>query len=490
MSKISRRHFLSDSAIAAAVLSTGTGMTSQLMAEEKKNTDKKTTSANDQLNVMVVGANGRGGAHINAFAKNYGCKIKYICDVDEAAGKERIDKIKKKYGYKPQFVRDLRTALEDPELDIVTVATPNHWHALAAIWAMQAGKDVYLEKPVSHNVFEGQRLIETARTHKKICQTGTQCRSMKGSIDAIKYVQDGKIGDVKLARGLCYKPRKSIGPKGIYTPPASVDYNLWVGPASMEPVTRKRFHYDWHWQYHWGNGDMGNQGPHQMDLVRWGLDVDSLSDSVISYGGRFGYVDAGDVANTQVAIHTIGDKTIVFEVRGLKTDPLLKSKIGAIFYGSEGTVITTSYTRAYAMDLDGNIIKHFSGGGDHFKNFIDAVRSRNHEDLTADVREGHLSAGLAHTGTISYRLGKPTPIAQVKKELENVGGLDNNVEALDRTISHLKKNQVDLAKTMMHMGPMLKMDPKTETFTNNDAANTQLTREYRKGFEVPAEGKV
>lgn len=488
MSNISRRNFLTDSAIAAAALSVGSGVTSSLIAKEEK--AQKATSANDRMNVMVCGTNGRGKNHIKNLANSHGCKIKYICDVDESVGQRIVKSINKKYDYKPKYVRDMREALDDPNLDIVTIATPNHWHALGAIWAMQAGKDVYLEKPVCHNVFEGQQLIETARKHKRICQTGTQCRSLKGSIDAIKYVQDGKIGDVKLARGLCYKPRRSIGPKGTYNPPASLDYNLWVGPATMQPVTRKKFHYDWHWQYHWGNGDMGNQGPHQMDLVRWGLDVDSLSDSVISYGGRFGYVDAGDVANTQVAIHTIGDKTIVFEVRGLDTDPLLKSKIGAIFYGTEGTVITTSYTSAYAMDPNGKIIKKFAGGGDHFQNFIDAVKSRKHEDLTADVREGHLSAGLAHTGTISYRLGKPVPIAQVKKELENVGGLDNNVEALDRTISHLKKNQVDLAKTMMHLGPLLKMDPKTETFTNNDAANAQLTREYRKGFEVPGKGKV
>ena len=303
MSNFSRRRFLSDSAIAAAALSIGSGVTSRVLAD-----DAKTPAANDKMSVMVCGTNGRGQSHIDAFANSHGCKLKYICDVDEEVARKRIDDIDKKYGYRPEFVPDLREGLEDPELDIVTVATPNHWHALAAIWAMQAGKDVYLEKPVCHNVTEGQRLIETARKYGKICQTGTQCRSMSGSIDAIKYVQDGNIGDVKFARGLCYKRRKSIGPKGTYEPPQSVDYNLWVGPAEMEPVTRPRFHYDWHWQYHWGNGDMGNQGPHQMDLVRWGLQVDSLSDSVISYGGRFGYVDAGDVANTQVAIHTIGDK--------------------------------------------------------------------------------------------------------------------------------------------------------------------------------------
>ncbi|MGD9128558.1 MAG: Gfo/Idh/MocA family oxidoreductase [Planctomycetia bacterium] len=482
MSKFSRRRFLSDSAIAAAVLSAGPMMATRAFAKEK--TAKK-VSANDTLNLMVCGTNGRGKWHIKEFGKKPGCKIKYICDVDEAAGNKAIKMIEKKFGYKPKFVRDMRDVLDDSDLHIVSVATPNHWHALCAIWAMQAGKDVYLEKPVSHNVMEGQSLVATAKKYGRVCQTGTQCRSLKGSIDAIKYVQDGKLGEVKFARGLCYKPRRSIGPKGIYEPPKTVDYNLWVGPAQMQKVTRPRFHYDWHWQYHWGNGDMGNQGPHQMDLVRWGLDVDSLSENVISYGGRFGYVDAGDVANTQVAIHTIGDKTIVFEVRGLDTDPFMKSKIGAIFYGTDGIVVTTAYTKAYAMDNNGKIFRRFEGGGDHVQNFIDAVRAQDPKILNAEVREGHLSAALAHTGTISYRLGQKMPITEVKKEIEKFGGHDKNVETLDRTIAHLKKNKVDLSKTQMQLGPALKMDTKTETFTNNDEANTMLTRKYREGFVVP-----
>ena len=486
MAHFSRRRFLGDSVIAATAIATGSNLVPNTTEAFANNS---AVSANDRFDVMVCGVRGRGWAHVNSFAKIHGCRIRYICDVDEAIGQRRIDEAEKNFGCRPKFVRDMREAFDDKNLDLVTIATANHWHALAGIWAMQAGKDVYLEKPVSHNIFEGQQLIKAARKYKKICQTGTQSRSLKGDIDAIQYVQSGKIGDVKLARGLCYKRRQSIGKKGIYQPPKSVDYNLWVGPAEMQPLTRPSFHYDWHWQYHWGNGDINNQGAHQMDLARWGLGIDSLSDSVISYGGRLGYTDAGDTANTQVAIHKFGDKTIVFEVRGLETDPLLQAKIGNIFYGTEGVVVLTNWGVGYAMDLNGKVVKEFNGGHEfssaHFQNFVDAVKSRNPSDLTAEIREGHLSAGLGHTATISYRLGKQASITQVKKAIEAFGGTDNNVETLDRTVAYLKKNSVDLNKTPITLGAVLAMDPQNETFRDSETANTMLTREYRKGFEVP-----
>jgi len=479
MANFTRRRFLEDSlfaAAAAAALPAGRAFASP---------EADTTSPNDKLSVMVVGLNGRGGSHIGGMLGQKGVEITYLCDPDEGVGNRRADDVEKKQGRRPKLIKDMREAFDDKSLDIVTVATPNHWHALAAIWAMQAGKDVYLEKPVSHNVTEGRRAVQTARKYKKICQTGTQCRSNPGTIDAVQHVLDGGIGEVKLARGLCYKRRGSIGPAGIFDPPKGVDYNLWQGPASERPITRRRFHYDWHWQYHWGNGDMGNQGPHQMDIARWGLGWDGLSESVISYGGRLGYEDAGDVANTQVAIHRKGDKTLVFEVQGLEAKPLRGAKIGVIFYGSKGYVVLTSYTSGAAFDLDGNLVKKFNGGGDHYANFLKAVRSRNHEDLTADILEGHLSAALAHTGTISYRLGKKVSIAKLKSALTFVKSDDDSMETLERTLVHLKDNKVDADKTKMTLGPMLKMDPKTETFADNDAANAMLTREYRKPFVVP-----
>ena len=494
MPHLTRRRFLSDSAIAAAAFATGSGSSFTSYAAEALAADNA-TSANGRLSVMVCGVRSRGWTLTGTFAKTPGCRVKYICDVDEAIGRRRVGEFEKQFGYRPAFVLDMREGLDDKDLDTVAIATPNHWHALAAIWAMQAGKDVYVEKPVSHNISEGRRLIETARQYKKICQTGTQSRSLEGTIAAVVYVQSGKIGDVKLARGLCYNRRKSIGEKEVYDPLESVDYNLWVGPAEMQPVTRSQFHYDWHWQYHWGNGDINNQGVHQMDIARWGLGIDSLSDSVISYGGRLGYVDAGDTANTQVSIHKFGDKTITFEVRGLETDPLFEAKIGDIFYGTEGIVALANWGKGFAMDRDGKVVKHFGqnvkgspyivGGNRHIQNFVDAVKSRNPGDLNAEIREGHFSAGLGHAATISYRLGKQASIGEVEKAIEAFGGDDDNAETLERNIAHLKDNGVDLNETPMTLGPVLEMDAKTETFTNNNAANAMLTRQYRENFEVP-----
>ena len=235
-------------------------------------------------------------------------------------------------------------------------------------------------------------------------------------------------------------------------------------------------------------------------LPRWGLGIDSLSDSVISYGGRLGYVDAGDTANTQVAIHKFGNKTITFEVRGLEADPLFEAKIGDIFYGTEGILALANWGQGFAMDRDGKVVKRFGqevkgspysvGTDRHIQNFVDAVRSGNPADLNAEIREGRLSAGLGHGATTSYRLGEQVPIGRVKKAIEEFGGADDNVETLERTMAHLKDNGVDLDETPMTLGPVLEMDAKTETFTNNETANAMLTREYREGFEVPGTGKV
>ena len=483
MSKTTRRRFLEDSLLAAAAVAAAPAVRSYAAD----------AGPNDKLAVAVVGVNGRGSSHLAAFADRGDTEVVIVCDADEKVGQKRCDDVERRQGRRPKFVRDMRKAFEDKSVDIVTTATPNHWHALTAIWAMQAGKDVYVEKPVSHNVQEGRRMVETARKYKKICQTGTQCRSMQGSIDAIQYVHDGKIGEVKLARGLCYKRRKSIGPKGEYDVPPEVDYDLWTGPAPMKPVTRPRFHYDWHWQRLYGNGDMGNQGPHQMDLARWGLGIDRLADSVICYGGRLGYEDAGDVGNTEVSILDFGDKTLVFEVRGLETGALRGAKIGVIFYGTEGFVVLTSYTGGAAFDKDGNVVTKFSGGGDHYDNFVKAVRSRNHEDLNADILQGHLSCALSHLGNISYYLGEPASVDKIRDTLGQLKTFENTGTTLDRTVDHLVNNEadeVDLEKTPLTLGPKLELDGKAETILNNAEASKMLTREYRAPYIVPSAGEV
>jgi predicted dehydrogenase len=480
MSKQNRRDFLENSMLAAAAAAVAAGpATSELVAAEEGS-----SSPNEKLRVAVLGVRGRGGSHISAFSRRKDTEVAVLCDPDEAVGNSRVESLKKSVKYEVKYENDLRRVMEDKSIDIVTIATPNHWHSLAAIWAIQAGKDVYCEKPVSHNVSEGRRVVEAARKHNKIVQTGTQSRSNGGMRDAIQYIKEGKLGKVYVARGLCFKPRNSIGARGNYDVPASVNYDVWLGPAPKKGLTRSRFHYDWHWQWDYGNGDLGNQGIHQMDIARWGLGVDTVGDSVLSYGGRVGYEDAGDTANSQVSIHQYGKQRLVFEVRGLKTAALRGAKVGVIFYGTEGTLVIGSYAGGVVFDKEGNMIKKFSGGGDHFGNFLTAVRSRKTSDLNADILEGHLSSALCHLGNVSYRLGESI----VGKEVEE--RLQGDAEALltfERFGRHLEDNKVMLAKTKLSFGKKLALDSKQEVFTGRgvENANAMLTREYRKGFVVP-----
>jgi len=482
MSHLSRRRFLEESMLAATAAVTA-GAAAPLLAQEQSK------SANERLSVAVVGVNGRGKSHTGAFSARQDTEVTYICDADEAVGMREVARVAERQGRAPKYVQDMRTVFDDPTVDIVTTATPNHWHSLVAIWAIQAGKDVYVEKPVSHNVSEGRRIVQAARRHKKIVQTGTQCRSMPGTIAAIEHVHAGKIRKVSVARGLCYKRRKSIGERGKYEVPSSVDYNLWLGPAQFAELTRPKLHYDWHWQWPYGNGELGNQGIHQMDICRWGLGVNRLSSAVFSYGGRFGYVDAGDTANTQVVVHDYGKSQLVFEVRGLETEALRDANVGVIFEGSDGYVVLSSYTKGAAFDLDGNMVKEFIGGGDdaHFDNFVQAVRSRDHHDLNADILQGHLSSALCHTGNISYRMGRRVSVAEAKHALRSN---PENSGTLERVCEHLADNEVDLNKTEIQFGDKLAFNPKTETFVDNTAADAHLSREYRAPFVVPSAEQV
>ncbi len=475
-----RRQFLEDSLLATAA-ALAAGPAANLLAAE----EKQSKSANEKLSVACVGVRGRGGSHLGAYSGRSDTEVTYICDVDDGVANSRADGVEKRQGRRPKIVKDMRDVFDDPSVDIVTTATPNHWHSLCAIWAMQAGKDVYCEKPVSHNVSEGRRMVEAARKYNRICQTGTQSRSNPGMIEAIEYIRSGKIGDVKLARGLCYKRRKSIGPKGKYDVPAGVDYDLWTGPAPMLPLTRPKLHYDWHWQFPYGNGDLGNQGIHQMDICRWGLGVNDIGYEVLSYGGRYGYEDAGDTANTQVTIHTYGDKTLVFEVRGLETAALRGSKIGVIFYGSDGYFVSPNYNGGTAYDRHGEVVKTFKDGNDshHFSNFIKAVRSRKVEDLNADILQGHLSSALCHLGNVSYRLGTKVSADAARERLK---GNSEHMETFDRFSKHLQDNNVDINGAVIGLGQHLKIDPKTETFVGAPEADRMLTREYRAPFVVPA----
>jgi predicted dehydrogenase len=489
MSQQTRRDFFEQSLFAAAAASLA-GLPSSTPAA---GTSTKPKSSNERLRVACVGVGGRGSEHLREFGSNPHCELVAVVDADEAIGKRRIDSIKSWLGRSPEYYRDIRKMLEDRSIDVVSIATPNHWHSLAAIWAIQAGKQVYVEKPVSHNVSEGRRVVQAARKHKAVVQTGTQCRSNPGMQQAIEFVRSGKIGEVKLARGLCYKRRQSIGPRGNYPIPASVDYNLWSGPAAIKPLTRKRLHYDWHWFWDYGNGDLGNQGIHQMDIARWGLGVDDIGVGVVSYGGRLGYEDAGETANSQVSIHQYpAGKRLVFEVRGLETPKLLNVGVGVIFYGTDGYVVIPSYSGGVAFDPKGNQIAAFKGGGDtlHFNNFVQAVLSGDPKKLNAEILEGHRSSALCHLGNISYRLSE---MITGEEAGERLASDKEGLETFHRFSEHLAANMVMIEHNrILRFGRKLSIDPNREVFTGPSLseADALLTRDYRRPFVVPAEKDV
>jgi len=475
-------------------------------------------AANDKLGVAIVGVGSQGKSHVGAHKSNPRCTILYLVDPGAAQVSDKLveEIAESQGGIKPQRVADLRKALEDKSLDAISCASTNHWHALTAIWAMQAGKHAYIEKPLCYNIHEGEAIIAAAKKYKKVVQTGTQCRSASNCIELAKFVRDGGIGEVKFVRGMCYKRRKSIGPLGNYPIPQDVDYDLWSGPAPVQPLTRQRFHYDWHWQRLYGNGDFGNQGPHQTDVARWLLGVDRYPQAVISYGGRLGYdiekndpnfVDAGDVGNTIVSILDYGDKCMVFETFGLEAVPMriptggekpAGTLVGVIAYGTKGYAIqgptetgqTYGYSAAY--DLDGKVLKEFRGGGDHHVNFVNAVVKNDPSAVAADATCGALSAGVSHLGNISYYLGEKnkTSVAGIKSVLKGIKSLDDNDATVDRVVEHLKANKVDLDRTPMSVGPLLKFDPVTKRFADNAVANAMLTREYRAPYIVPKPEEV
>ena len=478
MNKHTRRNFLKTSLYTGATVA----WTAKSWAQVK--------GSNDTLRCATVGFRSRGNSHISSInnmqKREQGVKLTALCDVDSKV----MEAGAKKHGVKGY--QDIREMLEKEKLDVVTVATPNHWHTLASIWAIQAGADVYVEKPVSHNVWEGRQLVNAARKYKKIVQTGTQARSSKCIQDAVKWVQAGNLGKIKVSRGLCYKRRPSIGDVAdTKEVPREVDYNLWLGPAPKKPLTRERLHYDWHWMWDYGNGDLGNQGIHQMDIARWFLGEMELSPKVWSVGGRLGYEDDGETANTQIIYHEYETAPLIFEVRGLGDvkgsgkRPTYRGGSVAVYIECEkGWAAIRNYGAVQVYDNDNKIIKEFKGGGDHFGNFIQAVRTRNPRDLNAEILEGHLSSALCHTGNISYRVGETAKTNDIKDFVDKK--YEAASDAFNRMVEHLvDKNEVDLKATPLTLGPVLTMDTKSEIFPNHKAANKLTTREYREPFVVP-----
>jgi predicted dehydrogenase len=483
MKRISRRGFLKVSAAGAAGAGVFSGVTLA---------DWRVWGANDDIRIGIMGFNGKGKSHIKAFEQSgKGSRVVALCDVDTAIIKRGQDMLKKKDIKVETFV-DIRKMLEMKDLDGIAIATPNHWHTLGTVWGCQAGKDVYVEKPCSHNIFEGRKCIEAAAKYKRIVQHGTQSRSAGGLREAFKVMQSGKWGKILWTRGLCYKPRGSIGKtEGPQKVPETVNYDLWLGPAPKKPLRRKRFHYDWHWFWDYGNADIGNQGVHEMDMARWALGQDTLPEMVISLGGRFVVDDDAEVPNTQIAYYDYKPYPMLFEVRGLGMkkgirgmDHYREAQIGVVVQ-CEGGYFAGGGGGGRFYDKDHKEVQRFGGGGGaHQSNFLKAMRSRKPEDEKAPMHEAHLSTALIHMANTSYRVSKEKSFDETK---ETIKGIPEMVDSYERMLKHLEANGVNLKESKVTSGTILKFDPKTEKFVGecSEGANKLITREYRKPFVVP-----
>lgn len=447
----SRREFIARTGLATAgVLAAG----SLASARPRPSVLGNVLGANERINIAAIGIRSRGMYLAENFAKLPNVTIKTLVDIDENLFAERVPKIEQIQGVAPGVEWDLRRALDDPEIDAVTIATPDHWHALATIWACQAGKHVYVEKPVFHNIWEGRKMVEAARKYDSIVSAGFHNRSIRNVRKAMKFLHDGGIGDIYMAKGLCFKPRDGIGRVADSETPAGVHYDMWLGCTPKRPFNNNRFHYNWHWFWDYGCGDIGNQGPHQFDIARWGMNKHEHPVKIHSSGGYFVWDSDQETPNTQIATYEYADGTILqFEVRGLYTNDEDGVRIGNLFFGSKGWMhlgVDTKWSTYFGrnnepgpnsdtaeeetdpMNLAG------SGGGSHFENFIIALRNGNRDHLTCEIDQGRISTALPHLGNIAYRVGRS-----------------------------------------------LTWDGKKEHFVGDDEANTLLKDTYREPYVVP-----
>lgn len=400
---------------------------------------------NSSIRVAILGVNGRGENQMKAIQSLEGAEVALLCDPDEKVLALRAGEMKRRFNQQVESETDMRRVFDRDDIDAVVIATPNHWHALATIWACQAGKDVYVEKPGSHNIFEGRKMIEAAHKYNRVVQHGVQLRSSPALQEAVQHLRDGLIGDVYMARGLVYRWRPSIGKKPNEPAPDYLHWDLWQGPAQERDFSRRLVHYNWHWHWDYGNGDVGNQGIHETDMCLWGLGVE-LPSKITAMGGKFLCDDDKETPELLTSSYFYPDqnKMIEFEVRPWCTNHETEQGVGNIFYGSKGYMVVHKYGKYETFLGRGQEPGPSRDTGaplrDHLRNFFATMRSRNVAQLNGPVETAHTSSGLAHLGNISYRLGR-----------------------------------------------QLDFDPETEKFVNDSEADAMLTREYRAPYVVPEE---
>ena len=451
MKNIQRRKFIRD----VSLVSTGALVGIHHMGRAMGN------SPNDSVNIAIIGIRNRGKDHYRALSKIPNVNIAAICDIDQRLLPEAAAEVEMLTGRKPLIETEFRKILENKSIDAVSLATPNHWHALQTIWACQAGKDVYVEKPVSHTVKEGRLMVAAARKYNRIVQTGTQARSQVATMDAIRFLKRGDLGKIYMCRGLCLKPRASIGHVKDSPIPVGVDWNTFLGPAPYRPFNENRFHYKWHWFWDTGCGDLGNQGIHQADVARWALGKQTHPVRIQGFGKYVVYDSDQETPNIQHIEYEYDDGSVIqFEVRGLPTNSEAGVKIGNLFYGSKGWMSMTSedegVCKAYFTDInleasgfssykekEGPVFNNddpetSDAVVNHFTNFINCIKSREWKNLHADILEGHLSSTLCHLGNIATRLNR-----------------------------------------------VLYFNPEDETIKGDEEANAYLTKVYRPPFLLP-----
>ncbi len=474
----SRRHFLQKSALIAGTFAIGPA---------------RGASPNGNVRVAVVGLRSRGMSLVRDVVRTKGATLAALCDVDSAVLDQQAATTESELGVTADKELSYRKLLDRSDIDAVVLATPNHQHAIQTIWACQAGKDVFVEKPVCHTVWEGRQMVAAAKRYNRIVQPGLQNRSDIGLKEAFAWIKEGNIGKVTMVRGLCYKSRQSIGkPDSPVPPPPTVNYDEWLGPAADLPILRKQFHYDWHWFWNTGNGDFGNQGPHELDLMRWILDEPHHPQAVVSHGSRFGWNDSGETPNMQITKFDWGTVPALFEVRDLWVTPETNAR--ANFKGNRVGVIVTCEGGEFRGGRGGGIIfydgnkrgERFKGDGgfDHMPAFIRGVQSRRESDLACTLETGFRSSCLAHWGNISVKTGTP----RVAREVDDVMSRDDHLhETYDRFSHHLDAWNIDRDQDRWTIGQNLTIDAESERFSGSgsEQANAYLHRDDRKGYEIP-----
>ncbi len=486
MNKINRRGFLKHGLAATAgsymALSSYPGLLSSVRG------------ANDEVRVAVAGIRSRGGAHIQQFQNLKGVRVVAVCDPDKRVLGDWEKKFKDKYGTEAKGYLDVRELLDRKDIDALVIAAPNHWHSLMTIYACQAGKHVYVEKPVSHSIWEGRKMVEAARKYNRVVQAGTQHRSCPAVQEAARDIKAGRWGKVKWVHCSKLGSRATIGKVTEPQPvPENIDYNLWAGPAPMSPVMRKSFHYDWHWQWNWGDGEMANWGIHYLDDVRHILGWDDVPTKVIAAGNRFAWDDNGETPNMHFALFDYNGLPLVVDIRNLPHPGQRGGNSGALYLGSRGGnyiqceagSIRIARGGGWFYDNDGKRVHQYkgNGGSGHAQNFIDCMRSGKRENLAAEIEVGHLGTAVCHQANVAWRAGKEASVDEVRESMKSHEDALNTLQSM---LEQLEGNKVDLAKEKFVLGPALTYDRKTERFvgTGAEKANKYIKCSYREPFVV------